>query len=327
MTPHTTIHHLRTMLVVLLSALSLGALVARPAPAAAADASWTVKTAANDFGADRKDYGYTLSAGGRIEDGIEIVNQGATPLRLSLRPADAVLDAAGRIDMAGAGARAAGVGAWVHVQQQAVTVDPGATLTVPFVVTPPRGAAAGDHVGGIVTTAPDGRRAGLQMRLRVSGALKPALAVSGVHVEYDGSANPVGSGAATVSYTVRNTGNTILSAHQAVSVAGPLGVWRRSAGRVADTPALPPGAAWTVSAPLRDVAPALRARATVKVTPLLVDAAGSTSPLAVVQASGGTWALPWTLLVALILLVGLVVVIVRRVGVPRRRRRVRGAVA
>jgi hypothetical protein len=326
MTPHTTNHHLRTMLVVLLSALSLGALVARPAPSAAADASWTVKTAANDFGADRKDYGYTLSAGGRIEDGIEIVNQGTTPLRVSLRPADAVLDAAGRIDMAGAGARAAGVGAWVHLQQQEVTVDPGATLTVPFVVTPPRGAAAGDHVGGIVTTA-GGRRAGLQMRLRVSGALKPALAVSGVHVEYDGSANPIGSGAATVSYTVRNTGNAILSARQAVSVEGPLGVWRRSAARVADTPALPPGATWTVSAPLRDVAPALRARATVKLTPLLVDAAGSTSPLAVVQASGGTWALPWTLLVVLILLVGLLVVGVRRVGVPRRRRRVRGAVA
>ncbi|WP_051221702.1 hypothetical protein [Conexibacter woesei] len=327
MTPHTTTPHLRTMLVVVLSALSLGALVARPAPAAAADASWTVRTAANDFGTDRTDYGYTLSAGGRIEDGIEIVNQGTTALHLSLRPADAVLDAAGRIDMAGASARAAGVGAWVHLQQQAVTVDPGATLTVPFVLTPPRGAAAGDHVGGIVTTA-GGRRAGLQIRLRVSGALRPALAVSGVHVEYDGSANPVGSGDATVSYTVRNTGNTTLSARQAVSVAGPLGVWRRGAGRVADTPALPPGTSWTVSAPVRDVAPALRARASVKVTPLLVDAAGSTSPLRAVSASGGTWTLPWTLLVALILLVGLVVVVVRRVGVPRRRGRgVRGAVA
>jgi hypothetical protein len=326
MTPHTTRPHARTMLVVLLSALSLCAAGARTA--AAADAGWTVKTAANGFGADRRDYGYTLSAGGRIEDGIEVVNQGTTALRLSLRPADAVLDAAGRIDMAAQGARAAGVGAWVHLQEQVVTVDPGATLTVPFVVTPPRGAAAGDHVGGIVTEAAGGRRAGLQVRLRISGALKPALAVSDVHVDYSGSANPVRSGDATVSYTVRNTGNTILTARQAVSVAGPLGVGRRGAGRVADTPALPPGAAWTVSAPLHGVAPALRARATVKVTPLLIDAAGSTSPLKAVEATGGTWALPWTLLVVLALLVGLVVLGVRRVGVPRRRRRgVRGAVA
>jgi hypothetical protein len=320
---HTTRLNARTMLVVLLGALSLCAAVARTA--AAADAGWTVKTAANGFGADRKDYGYTLSAGGRIEDGIEIVNQGTSELRLSLRPADAVLDAAGRIDMARAGARGSGVGAWVHLQEQVVTVDPGATLTVPFVITPPRGAAAGDHVGGIVTEA-GGRRAGLQVRLRISGALKPALAVGGVRVEYDGSANPVGSGDATVSYTVRNTGNTILTARQAVSVSGPLGVWRRDAGRVADTPALPPGAAWTVSAPVHGVAPALRAGARVKVTPLLIDAAGSTAPLKVVEASGGTWALPWTLLVALALLVGLAVFAARRAGVPRRRR-VRGAVA
>lgn len=321
----TTTRRLRTMVVVLLGAvMSCGSVAARPA--AAAEAQWTVRTAANDFGTDRPDYGYTVSGGGRIEDGIEVVNQGTAPLHLALRPADAVLDAAGKVDMAGAAARAAGVGAWVHLQQQSVVVEPGSTLTVPFVITPPKGAGAGDHVGGIVTSA-GGKRAGLQIRLRISGALKPGLAVGGVHVDYDGTANPVGGGSATVSYTVRNTGNTILSARQAVSVAGPLGVWKRAAARVGDTPALPPGATWQVSAPLRDVAPALRVRATVKVTPLLIDAAGSTAPLAVVQAGGGTWALPWTLLVALVLLVGLGVFGVRRVRVPRRRGAVGEAVA
>lgn len=304
----------------LLCVAALCALVAAR-PAHAADAQWTVRTATNDFGTGRRDYGYTLSPGGRIEDGIEVVNQGTAPLRLALRPADAVMDAAGRIDMRAA--RSDGVGGWVHLQEQAVVVEPGATLTVPFVIAPPRGAAAGDHVGGIVTSA-GGRRAGLQIRLRVSGALKPTLAVGGVHVEYSGSANPVGSGDATVTYTVRNTGNTILSAKQAVSASGPLGSWKREAGQVADTPALLPGASWEASAPLRDVAPALRVRATVRVTPLLIDAAGSTSPLAVVKADGGTWAVPWTLLVALGLLVGSVVVVVRRVGVPRRRRAVAG---
>ena len=218
--------------------------------------------------------------------------------------------------MAGASARAAGVGAWVHLQEQAVTVDPGATLTVPFVVTPPRGAAAGDHVGGIVTTRAAGaargpadpaaglrraeagaggeRRARRLRREREPGRLRRRDRV--VHRAQHGQHDPerapggVGRGAAR-------------------------GLAPRRRPASADTPALPPGTSWTVSAPVRDVAPALRVRASVKVTPLLVDAAGSTSPLRAVSASGGTWALPWTLLVALILLVGLA----RRGGAPGRR--------
>ncbi|HWI71560.1 MAG TPA: hypothetical protein VNT55_06370 [Baekduia sp.] len=317
---------LRTATVLMLGALWLSGAVARPAVAADDGVRWTVKPAANSFGADRKDYGYTLSPGGRQEDGIEVVNQGTTTLHLALRAADAVTTSAGRLGLVDRGARSKGVGAWVQLERDVVTVQPGATVTVPFVLTPPKNAAAGDHVGGIVA-APVGaaaadRRPGVQIRLRVSGPLKPGLAVGAVHMSYSNTANPLGSGDAIVTYTIRNTGNVILTARQSVSASGPFGTWARHAGRIADSPPLLPGGTWKVRAPLRDVTPALRLKATVKVTPLLADAAGSIAPLPAKTASGHAWAVPWSLLLVLIVVCGLAGVALRR-----RHRRPVGAVA
>jgi hypothetical protein len=177
---------------------------------------------------------------------------------------------------------------------------------VPFAITLPRDAAPGDHVGGIVT-AQAGRRAGIRIGLRVGGALKPSLAVENVHVDYSGTPNPIGTGDASVTYTIHNTGNAILTARQTVSVSGPFGRWAVGAGRIADSPPLLPGDTWKVSAPLHAVAPALRLTATVTLVPLLTDAAGSIAPLAATKASEHAWTVPWSLLSAIIVLFGLVV--------------------
>ena len=58
------------------------------------------------------------------------------------------------------------------------------------------------------------RRASIRIRLRVGGFLKPSLAVE--HVRIDD---------ATVTYTIHNTGNAILSARQTASLSGPFGRW------------------------------------------------------------------------------------------------------
>jgi hypothetical protein len=68
-----------------------------------------------------------------------------------------------------------------------------------------------------------------------------------------------------------------------------------------------PGETWKVSAPVRDVTPALRLTATVTLIPLLTDAAGSTAPLTAAKTSGHAWTIPWALLLAFIVLCGLVV--------------------
>jgi hypothetical protein len=204
----------------------------------------------------------------------------------------------------------------VHPDRDDVTVRPGESVEVPFVITLPDDAAPGDYVGGIVTSPAQAdeaggidvnRRVGIRIGLRVGGALKPSLSVESLHVHYSDTANPIGKGDATVTYTIHNTGNAILTARQTVSVSGPFGRWAVAAGRIADSPPLLPGDTWKVSAPLHAVAPALRLTATVTLVPLLTDAAGSIAPLTAAKTSGHAWTVPWSLLLAIIVLCGLVV--------------------
>ncbi|WP_200804410.1 hypothetical protein [Actinacidiphila paucisporea] len=123
------------------------------------------------------------------------------------------------------------------------------------------------------------RRLGIRVKLRVSGELRPALRVENPHLDYSGTSNPFGKGSATVTYTIHNTGNAMLSARQKVSVAGPFGRLRTDAGKVAASPELLPGERWKVTVPVSGVAPAGRLTATVTLTPLLTDASGTTTPL------------------------------------------------
>jgi hypothetical protein len=302
MTSHPSTPRLLATVVLLLAAFGL---VARPAAAADGDVPWAVQTAANQFGSGRPDFRYTVNPGGQVEDAIVVVNRAATPLRLALHPADGVTTRTGRLDLVATGGKT-GVGAWARPDRGDVTVGPGESAEVPFTIALPKDAAPGDYVGGIVTEADRGGRAGIQIRLRVGGALEPSLAVENVHVDYAGTASPFGKGDGTVTYTVHNTGNAILTARQAASVSGPLGRWKVAVGKLADTPPLLPGDRWKVSAPLQGLTPALRLTATVTLIPLLTDAAGSTSPLTASRTSGHAVVVPWSLLVALIVLCGLV---------------------
>jgi hypothetical protein len=295
----------RTAVVLLLATLGLVGSVARPAAAADGDVPWTVKTAANNFGAERQNYVYTINPGGQLEDGIVVVNHGTTLLHLDLVTQDP---------------RSTGIGAWVHPERDDVTVPPGDSVQVPFVITLPDDAAPGDYLGAIVTSLADADEVGIPIRLRVGGALKPSLVVENLRVHYADTPNPLGKGDATVNYTIHNTGNAILTARQTVSVSGPFGRWAVGAGTLADTPPLLPGDTRKVSAPLHGVAPALRLTATVTLVPLLTDAAGSIAPLAATKASGHAWTVPWSLLAALIVLCGLVVA-----GLAFRSRRRDGA--
>jgi hypothetical protein len=210
-----------------------------------------------------------------------------------------------------------------------MTVGPGESVEVPFAITLPDGAAPGDYVGGILTSPAQAagagasvvyRRVGIRIRLRVAGAIKPSLSVESVRVHYSHTPNPLGKGDATVTYTIHNTGNAILTARQAVSASGPFGRWAIGVTKIADSPPLLPGDIWKESVALHGVAPALRLRATVTLVPLLTDAAGSIAPLAATKASGHAWTVPWSLLLGIIVLCGLVVA-----GVALRPRRRDGA--
>jgi len=167
-------------------------------------------------------------------------------------------------------------------------------------------------LGGLLAQPADvGAIARIPIRLRVGGALKPKLSVERVRVHFS---DRIGKGDATVTYTIHNTGNAILSAHQTVSLSGPFGRWKVAAGRIADAPRLRPGESRKVSVPLRGVTPALRLTAAVTLIPLFTDAAGSTAPLAATEATGQALIVPWSLPAVLVVLCWLAVALRRMRG-------------
>ncbi len=303
----------------LLAAAAFAGVTAGPV-AAQDEVPWTVTAAANDFGADRENFSYTADAGERIDDGLTIANHGTSPLELAVYGADAFTTGTGQLDLLAKTKPSTGVGTWVHPSADHLTVQPGQTTEVPFIVTIPADAKAGDHLGGILTSLTQGdveRRVGLRIRLRVGGDLRPGLSVENLDTQYSGTANPFGTGDATLSYTIRNTGNAIVTARQSATVSGPFGSWQVQTQPLPDSPQLLPGETWQVTTPVHGVTPALYLAATVTLVPLLTDAAGSTAPLPAADTAAHSWAVPWTLVTIIVVLAGLVFVEVVR----RRRRR------
>jgi hypothetical protein len=326
----------RTAVLALLVALAVSGLSAGPARATApdragdGDVAWTVRTASNSYGADRSSFSYQVNPGGRVEDAMVVANRGTAPVDLAVYAADGFTSDKGQLDLLPKAKKSRGTGIWVTAARDRVVVKPGQTVQLPFTVAVPADATPGDYVGGILTSltqadAAQGinvdRRLGIRIALRVSGALKPALAVEKPHISYDGTPAPFAKGDATVTYRIRNTGNTVLSTRQSVRLRGPFGWFTASGGRTAAPPELLPGESWNVSVPVHGVTAAGRLTATVTLTPLFTDASGSTTPLAPVRAAAHGWAVPWTLFALLVLLAALAVAaffLVRRTRTARK---------
>lgn len=288
------------------------------APTAAADAAdsgdvtWTVRTASNELGDDRTSYSYVVDPGGEVEDALVIANRGEEDLVLAVYASDGYTTEGGQFDVDTHDQEATGIGAWAVAGADTVTVKAGETATVPFTLSVPADATPGDYAGGIVTSlAQSGsapgvsvdRRLGIRMAARVSGDLAPAMAVDDVQVSWGGGLNPFAGGDATVSYAIHNTGNTIISGAQSATIAGPFGWFPVEAGDAEAPPQLLPGETWRQTVTVADVAALVLITATATVLPTATDAAGSTSALSPVTASATGWAVPWTLLALIVLVV------------------------
>ncbi|MYR97179.1 MULTISPECIES: WxL protein peptidoglycan domain-containing protein [unclassified Streptomyces] len=332
---------LRAVALALLGALAFTCASTGPARAAEGEVTWTVRTASNGFGDDRPSFSHSVNPGAEVEDAMVVANHGTEPLRLAVYAADGYTTGKGQLDLLTREKKSSSVGAWVRTENSSVVITPGKSAEIPFTVKIPRNATPGDHVGGILTSLKQpgdaegiavDRRLGIRIKLRVSGALKPTLAIEDAHVAYDGSANPFGRGDATVTYTLHNTGNVLLSGAQKATLTGPFGMLSTDAPAIAAPPELLPGERWKVTVPVHDVTPAFRLTADVTVTPLITDAAGSTTPRDPVRATATGWAVPWTLLLLVLLVLAAATaayVLIRRARARRGRqedRRVREAV-
>jgi hypothetical protein len=293
----------------------------------AADVTWGVRTATNDQGTDRKNFSYEIDPGTSVTDALIVSNHDTTELDLDLYGADGFTTSSGQLDVVTSDAVSVAVGAWVSFGVDHIVIPAGESVETPFTVTVPDNATPGDYAGGVITSLQEpgqdegitvDRRLGIRIHLRVGGELAPSLAIDKARIDYTGTPNPFGLGDATVSYTLRNTGNARLAAGQAVTVTGPFGMLPIAADAIEAAPELLPGESWTVKVPVAGVFPALMMTATVTATPSVIGGDGTTSAVDAVEATVSTAAVPWTLLLVLLLVV--VAALATRLLLRRRRR-------
>ncbi|BAC73304.1 hypothetical protein Save01_06883 [Streptomyces avermitilis] len=225
---------LRKPYVLLLTAL-LAAGLATPSYAAD-NGSWSVFPVATQL-ASRPYFYLSADPGTTIKDKVEVANKTGKPLTFRLYAADAYNTARdGGFAVRTRSERQRGVGAWAKPARSRVTVPPHDTVTVPFTLRVPERAEPGDHPGALValdervdrgdgSVAVGVRRAvGARVYLRVNGPTVPAVAVENVRFSHHQPLIPgTGAGTATISYTLRNTGNVTLGPKVRLTAKGLFG--------------------------------------------------------------------------------------------------------
>ncbi|GGS44800.1 WxL protein peptidoglycan domain-containing protein [Streptomyces cinerochromogenes] len=203
---------------------------------AADNGSWSVYPVASKIAA-RPYFTFSAEPGQTLTDKVAVRNRTARPLTFRLYAADAYNTARdGGFAVRTRNEPMRGVGAWARPAKSRITVPGHRTLTVPFTLRVPDGAGPGDHPGAIValdervdhgsgSLALGVQRAvGARVYLRVGGPTLPALSVGDLRVSHHQPLVPgLGDSTATVSYTLRNTGNVTLHPKAELTARGLFG--------------------------------------------------------------------------------------------------------
>jgi len=200
---------------------------------------------------------------------------------------------------------------------QASYVMPAGTGVIePFLISVPLNATPGDHTGGLMFQVAVPRvssngsvvttfsRIALPIELRVTGPLQSGLQVQSISTSFNDSVNPFGTGSATISYSVLNSGNVRMSGTQVLKVAGPFGI--SSLVTPPHLPTILPGDSIRVTTTIGGLYPAGPLSAKVTVTPQWPPSTPRANlALTAVTGSASFFAVPWALIVLIILLAGL----------------------
>jgi hypothetical protein len=289
----------------------------KPAPSAG-QISWAVQPSTANGPDRRSAFRYTnLAAGTVVHDYVSITNFSTVPVSFTIYATDAFTTSSGTLDMLAGNVTPTDVGAWVKMSKKTITLAPSARANEPFTLTIPATASPGDHTGGIVasvsiaTTTASGskvnvdRRLAVPILLRVTGALHSQVTVESLTIGgFRGTANPIGGGASSVSFTVHNTGNVRLNVAQVIKVTGPFGIDLTSANAPALSDLLP-GATVRVRQRVTGVFPAGPLTVRIHLTPTeLKEIPSANVRPAAVDRAASLWAtpIPQLALVALIVL-------------------------
>ena len=265
-------------------------------------------------------FNFLSSPGGQLSDNVMVANISSQPLELRVYPADAVSGADGAIGYAPASKTAVDAGSWLALGSGlgdlgTVTVPAQTSVNVPFTLKVPTGASPGDHIAAIMVALTSKiqngknsvnfeQRVASRVDIRVSGAVVAHLAIDQMHASFAPSfvVNPFGTGTATVSYRVRNTGNVLLGGKQTVEISGWYGGTKR-ASALGDIPPMLPGGSTVITTKIHGVKPGFHLSATATVSP--VPPPNAADPvLAKASASTSLWAVPWLTLIVVVALAG-----------------------
>jgi hypothetical protein len=288
------------------------ALTAPPANSASSNDFSVAPATSGNATAPRAFFNIEAPDGAVINDRVTIANFSDAPLKADLYPADAFNVAAdGSFALRTLKDPRRDVASWVKLPTGYLVVPPHTQSTVPFEIDIPSGASPGDHAGGIVALNTDlsiqnqgavrvgvHKAVGARIYVRVKGPLLPSMAVT--QLQIDGSAWtawPLRSAAgAKIRYTIVNSGNVRLSLGATLTARD---VFGRTAGRFKPRtlPELLPGQTVTVVEEWAHP-PSLSLR----LTPTLQLHVAS---LAVRRSGTSLYVIPWVMLVAIAVLVGL----------------------
>jgi hypothetical protein len=267
---------------------------------------------------NRTTFTYAASPGQALEDAYIVLNDGTVAQDITISATDAFNAEDGSFALFDTNMPAVDAGTWVSFEgapNQVLTLQPGETRVIPFVVTVPVDASPGDHAGGVLATVSsiDGqvkleRRVATRMNIRVSGDIEAGLTVSGLNATYQPSLNPF-NGDLVLTFTVQNTGNVTLASRTTSTATGIFGIGL-SGNASYTVPALLPGSTHVVTTAIPGVWQWIWMNA--KMTLVGVDSNDTMNAGVMPTASreASTWAMPWGLF-ALLIAAGFVYVYIR----------------
>lgn len=296
-------------------------------PSPSGSISWSIIPASATAPDHRTTFDYTnIKPGSTISDHVAVLNRSGQSVAFTVYATDATgTTSANVLTLLPPNARPAQVGAWAkfphNVAQLSVIIPADKGVIEPFTINVPRDANPGDHVGAMIAQVTVARktksgtginetsRIAVPILLRVIGPLHASIRVESVSVGYHGSFNPLNDGRATVTYTVQNTGNVLLSGTQAVSVSGLFGA---APVHLKSLPVVLPGDAVKFTETTGYLYGAGPLTAHVKLGPAAAPGEPQlATPLSQVIASAGTVAVPWSILLILVVVVGGIIGLVR----------------
>jgi hypothetical protein len=270
----------------------------------------------------RTDFTFNTTPGATgLTDHVAVINYTHKTEELTVYPVDAVSSTNGAISYPGQFAKRDQAGAWMSIgtpnADGKITIKPRSTDILPIHVSIPANAPPGDHVGAIVIALNglvSGRfgnhsaqkinfaqRIAIKTLFNIAGPKHPNLQIEHLHAAYSGPIDPFAKGKVKVTYQVHNAGNVVLGGPQTVKVSGLFGESLTSKG-LAAVPALLPGATYPVSVTIPSAYPEVFMSA--KVTIATEGLPGDVDPgLRPVSSSVHFFAIPWILLIVLLLLI------------------------